>query len=218
MLIGESGTGKEFLARSINRASERRRKAFHVVDLSAISPDFLAGELFGYFSNGIFHKGKIELADHGTILIKGIEAMPSDSQAKLLRLMRQNIIYPPGPAKPIKVDVRIMATTKRDFADKVKQGCFSDELYRLLSANIIRLSPLRTCRDDLALIIEKIVKHFAEKYQKRNLFLEPEAKLKLIDYDWPGNFREIESRIERLVFLSNNDYIKKETLCTGFNN
>lgn len=217
LIIGESGTGKEFLARSITRVSNRSREAFVVIDLFSVSSSLLDNELFGHISGNTFHKGKLELADKGTAVIKGIETMPADTQAKLLRLMQEKIIYPEGATTPSPVDVRILTTAKRAFFEDVKQGCFCESLYRQISANTICLLPLRMRRNNLAQLIEKVIEYFANKYQKRDIRLKSDVMVKLINYDWPGNFREFESTMERLVFFSDNGDIKEDTLFNCIN-
>lgn len=217
LIIGESGTGKEHMARSIINASGRRNSNTIVVDLSSIPPNMLNSELFGTVGDNSFYKGKLAPADRGTILIKGIETMPLETQAKLLDFMQHGSFCPEGAKTSRLADVRIITTAKRTFAEDVKTGRFSENLYKHISQNTIYLSPLRTRRDDLKLIIERVTRHFAEKYHKKNIRMESEAMSKLINYDWPGNLREIESKLEKLVFLSEGNNINKENLLNFIN-
>lgn len=207
LVCGESGTGKELIARSIHYQSLRRDRPFIKINCAALPEGLIESELFGHekgaFTGAIRGKrGKFELANGGTLLLDEIGEMDAGVQAKLLRVLQEREINKVGGDEPVKVDVRIVATTNRTLLREVENGRFRQDLYYRLNVFHIDLPPLRERREDIAQLCE----HFIARYNDENGFavegIEPEALAALESYDWPGNIRELENSIERAVVLS----------------
>jgi two-component system NtrC family response regulator len=207
LISGETGTGKELVAKAIHLRSNRRERPFATINCGAIPRELLESELFGHvkgsFTGALTHKrGKIELADGGTVLLDEIGEMPLDLQVRILRLIQEREIEKIGAAGATKVDVRLIAATHRDLAAMVKQGSFREDLYYRLLVVPIRLPPLRERTAD----IEELVQHFfakgRAKHQRPDLVMKPELLRYFLEYEWPGNVRELENAIERMVLLS----------------
>jgi len=211
MLIGESGCGKERFARMIHLASERREEPFVCINCAAIPPNLLEAELFGH-EKGSFtgattmRKGKFEIASGGTLFLDEIGDMATDLQAKLLRVLQEKQVQRLGGNEEIPVDVRIISATNKQLEDAVKTGAFRLDLYYRLNVVPIQLPPLRERRGD----IELLALYFLARYnqqQRRNMVFTKEALQRLDDYDWPGNVRQLENVIERLVIMSDEEFI-----------
>jgi DNA-binding NtrC family response regulator len=214
---GESGTGKELLARYIHRMSRRAGKPFVAVNCAAIPENLMESELFGH-EKGAFtgagerKKGKIELADGGTILLDEIGEMPLLLQAKLLRVLQEREVDRVGGKEPVPVDVRIVATTNRDLQRECREGRFREDLYYRLNVFPIKLPPLRERPADIPLLAA----HFAEKFSLseektiRGFTAEGIALLK--NRPWRGNIRELENVIRRAVLLCAGDAIGVDAL------
>ena len=213
LITGESGTGKSLIAKAIHFLSNRKNSPFVTINCAAIPETLLEAELFGY-EKGAFtgahssRKGKFELADGGTIFLDEIGDMPLALQAKILRVLQDREIEPLGSEKVVKVDVRIIAATNRDLYELVKEGKFREDLFYRLSVIPIHVPPLRERRDDIPLLVEHFLRVYNGKYGK-NLRVSPDAMEVFIEYDWPGNIRELENTIERLVVM--NDRVVKAT-------
>ncbi len=213
LITGESGTGKSLIAKAIHFLSNRKNSPFVTINCAAIPETLLEAELFGY-EKGAFtgahssKKGKFELADGGTIFLDEIGDMPLALQAKILRVLQDREIEPLGSEKVVKVDVRIIAATNRDLYELVKEGKFREDLFYRLSVIPIHVPPLRERRDDIPLLVEHFLRVYNGKYGK-NLRVSPDAMEVFIEYDWPGNIRELENTIERLVVM--NDRVVKAT-------
>lgn len=211
MLIGESGCGKERFARMIHLASERREEPFVCINCAAIPPNLLEAELFGH-EKGSFtgatatRKGKFEIASGGTLFLDEIGDMATDLQAKLLRVLQEKTVQRLGGNEEIPVDVRIISATNKQLEEAVKTGAFRLDLYYRLNVVPIVLPPLRERRGD----IELLALYFLARYnqqQRRNMVFTKEALQRLDDYDWPGNVRQLENVIERLVIMSDAEFI-----------
>jgi two-component system NtrC family response regulator len=207
LISGETGTGKELVAKAIHMRSNRRDRPFATINCAAIPRELLESELFGHvrgaFTGAMTHKkGKVELADNGTVLLDEIGEMPLDLQVRILRLIQEREIEKIGASTPTKVDVRIIAATHRNLANMVKQGTFREDLYYRLLVVPVKLPALRERTGD----IEELVRHFfvrcTEKYDRRELKIRPEVMSYFLEYPWPGNVRELENAVERMVLLS----------------
>lgn len=217
LITGESGTGKELLARHIHRKSRRKDKPFVAVNCAAIPENLLESELFGH-EKGAFtgaaerKKGKVELADSGTILLDEIGEMPMLLQAKLLRVLQEREIDRVGGKEPVKVDVRVIATTNRDLAKECAEGRFREDLFYRLNVFPLRVPPLRERPEDVPLLAEHFIRNFSAVAGKtiRGCSEEVIADLRLMP--WRGNVREFENVLQRAVFLCNSDIVGRGDL------
>jgi DNA-binding NtrC family response regulator len=207
LITGESGVGKEVMARYLHKKSRRADKPFISVNCAAIPENLLESELFGHekgaFTGALARRiGKFEEADGGTLLLDEISEMDARLQAKLLRAIQEREIDRVGGSKPVKVDIRILATSNRDLAAAVKTGAFREDLLYRLNVVNLRLPPLRERPGDILALCE----HFVKKYAAANGLPEKpiaaEAKRRLIQHRWPGNVRELENAMHRAVLLS----------------
>lgn len=214
MITGESGTGKEVMARHIHQKSRRSDKAFVAVNCAAIPDNLLESELFGHekgaFTGAVSRRvGKFEEADGGTLLLDEISEMDIRLQAKLLRAIQEREIDRVGGSKPVKVDIRVIATSNRDLVEEVRRGNFREDLlYRLNVVNLV-LPPLRERLEDVALLAD----HFVRKYADANAVpprpLSTAALAVLKRHAWPGNVRELENTMHRAVLLATEDEIEE---------
>ena len=207
LLQGESGTGKELFARAIHDASDRRDKPFIKLNCAALPEGLIESALFGHekgaFTGAIKRvEGAFERAHHGTLLLDEVSEMRLDLQAKLLRVLQEQEFERVGGSQPIKVDVRIIATTNRDLTAFANQGHFRQDLFFRLSVLPISIPPLRERRQDIPLLAQRFAVRTAAEMNKEIQGVSPEALLLLQDYDWPGNVRELQHAIERAVILS----------------
>jgi len=202
LIQGESGTGKELVAQSIHFRSRRRNGPFIPLSCAALSPTLLESELFGH-EKGAFtgayrrKRGKLELADGGTLFLDDVDDIPLDLQVKLVRVLQEFQFERVGGTELIKVDVRVIAATKRDLMRMIVEGNFRDDLYYRLKVLSISLPPLRERKEDIPLLVE----HFLKLHAPRPMSIAPEAMEVLIDHDWPGNVRELENTIQRMIAL-----------------
>jgi len=215
MLLGESGVGKEEFAKFIHKSSGRGE--FIAVNMSAIPENLIESELFGYekgaFTDAVQSKpGLFELAQGGTLFLDEIGEMPYNLQAKLLRVLQEREFYRLGGTKPIKLDVRIISATNQNIDDMIKNNKFREDLYYRLNTIPIKIPPLRERKNDIIPIAENILKKTAAEYNFDNKTLSEEAKKVLLEYEWPGNIRELVNVIERAVILSDTDVIEKKDL------
>lgn len=217
LITGESGTGKEMLARFVHVKSARAGKVFVSVNCAAIPENLLESELFGHekgsFTGAIARRiGKFEEATGGTLLLDEISEMETRLQAKLLRAIQERVIDRVGGARPVPVDIRIIATSNRNLAEEVRAGRFREDLlYRL---NVVNLSipPLRERPQDVLELAEHFIKHYAEVNGVPAKPLSQEAKRELLRNRWPGNVREMENTIHRAVLLASGDEIDIEAI------
>jgi DNA-binding NtrC family response regulator len=212
LITGESGTGKEVVARYVHMRSARCRGAFICVNCAAIPEQLLESELFGHekgaFTGAVARRiGKFEEANGGTLLLDEISEMDVRLQAKLLRALQERVIDRVGGARPVPVDIRIIATSNRNLAEAVRDGTFREDLLFRLNVVNLKIPPLRERPAD---IIE-LAQHFARKYAAANGIpqraLAPEAKRQLAANGWPGNVRELENTLHRAVLLATGDEI-----------
>ncbi|SEM14924.1 PocR sensory domain-containing protein [Stigmatella aurantiaca] len=205
LINGESGTGKELVARALHQSGPRRDKSFVVQNCSAFNDNLLESALFGH-TRGAFtgatrdKKGLFEVADGGTFFLDEVGDMSPALQVKLLRVLQEGTFLPVGGTHPREVDVRVIAATHKNLAELVQRGEFREDLYYRIHVIRLHLPPLRERREDLPVLIEHFLrKHHREGQRARGL--EPEALPLLNAYHWPGNIRELENEIERLLVL-----------------
>ena len=217
LISGESGTGKELAARAIHRNSKRAQKAFMAVNCAALNESLLESELFGH-EKGSFtgalqqKKGRLEVADGGTIFLDEIGELTPPLQVKLLRVLQEREFERVGGTVTIKVDLRVIAATNKNLEEAIEAGEFRQDLYYRLNVVSLEMPPLRDRREDIMLLAN----YFADKYgtqcNRKLKGFSPEARNWLTSYDWPGNVRELENAIERAVVLGTTDLILAEDL------
>jgi two-component system response regulator FlrC len=220
LITGESGTGKEVLARHLHRRSRRSAGPFVALNCAAIPDNLLESELFGHergaFSGAVARRvGKFEAADGGTLLLDEISEMDIRLQAKLLRTLQEKEIDRLGGSAPVRVNVRILATTNRDLAAQAQRGAFREDLYFRLNVVSLHMPPLRERPGDIAALAD----HFARRYADVNGLpfrpLSHEALLRLASHTWRGNVRELENCIHRAVLLADGSVIGIEAIELG---
>ncbi len=216
LLLGESGTGKEVLAKYLHHCSGRKG-AFIAINCAAIPEELLEAELFG-FEKGAFtgalkaKPGKFELAQGGTLFLDEIGDMPLKLQAKVLRAIQDKEIERLGGEAPIKVNTRIVAATNQDLESLVKEGRFREDLYFRLNVIPLVIPPLRERKEDIPLLAEFLLKKLCEREEIPKKKLSPEVLERFLLYNWPGNVREFENLLERMVILSEGDTLSLEEL------
>jgi DNA-binding NtrC family response regulator len=221
LILGESGTGKELLARLIHRDAGDPEAPFIAVNLAAIPRELTESALFGH-ERGSFtgaHRqqlGKFELASNGTLFLDEIGDLRLDLQAKLLRSIQEGEIERVGGTKPIKTDFRLIAATNVDLEKAVKEGKFREDLYYRINVIPIKLPPLRERAEDIPQLADFFVKRYTARFRKQIEGITDPTMAMLKKYWWPGNIRELENLIERLVAVSDKEYIAEEDLPLEF--
>jgi PAS domain S-box-containing protein len=217
MLLGESGVGKEVLAKLIYSSSKRSKEPFVKINCATIPYNLFESELFGY-EGGTFTGGNkegrlglLELANNGTAFLDEIGEMPLDLQVKLLRVLQEREIVRVGGRKQIKLDIRIIAATNRDLEDMVKRGKFREDLYWRLNVVSIQIPPLRKRKEDITALIYHFMQNFNQKHNT-NKTITATVIARMVEYNWPGNVREIENTIERMLVLSTGSTIDLDSL------
>jgi len=217
LITGESGTGKELIAKAIHSNSNRGQMPFSPFNSSNIPASLFESLLFGY-KKGAYtgavsdKKGIFEEADGGTIFFDEIANLTDETQAKILRVLQEKEIQPLGSNQIKKVDVRILAATNIDLLDKVKSGEFREDLYYRLNIINIHLPPLRERKEDIPLLADSFLKKFAKENKKVIKGMNPKFLRLLMDYNWPGNIRELQNAMLRAVLLSNDEILTPEAL------
>jgi len=207
LIYGETGTGKELVAKAIHFLSKRRESPFITINCGAIPRELLESELFGHvkgsFTGALSHKkGKVEMASGGTILLDEIGEMPLELQVRILRLIQEKEIEKIGGVAPIRVNVRIIAATHRDLSAMVRQGTFREDLYYRLLVVPIHLPALRERQGGIAELVQHFFLKFRAKYGRSGLLFPADVAARFEAYDWPGNVRQLENAIERIVLLA----------------
>lgn len=216
LIQAESGTGKELLAHFIHKQSLRSKGPFVAVNCAAIPDSLLESELFGY-EKGAFtgasaaRPGKFELADSGTLLLDEIGEMPPQLQAKILRVLQEKEVERIGRPRPVKIDVRVIATTNRDLAQMVKRGEFREDLFYRLNVIPLSIPPLRERKEDIPLLVS----YFCSRYSAAERKFSDETIALLCKYHWPGNVRELENVVQRTLVLSRQAVITPSDLFLG---
>lgn len=217
LITGESGTGKEVITNQIYQASNRCDKPFLKINCAAIPETLMESELFGYVPGaftGASKNGKtgiFELANNGTLMLDEIGEMSMQMQTKLLRVLQNHEVTKVGGSKAIPVDVRIIAATNRNLLECIKEKTFREDLYYRLNVVPITLAPLRERKEDIELLIQHFLTNFNKKYNKQ-VEIYSDALHLMKSYNWPGNIRELENVIERLVVINQSNVIDKKTV------
>ncbi len=217
MLFGESGVGKELVAKFIHRNSKRAAKPFVAINMAAIPANLIESELFG-FEKGAFTDanatkiGLFEMANDGTLFLDEIGEMPFEIQAKLLRALQEREISRLGGTKPIKINVRIICATNANIEHKIENNAFRSDLYYRLNTIPIKIPPLRKRKEEILGIAEQVLKDTCAEYELEAKTLSKDAADTLLDYDYPGNIRELISIVQRACILSENAEISSDDL------
>ncbi len=217
LIRGENGTGKELVARTVHALSRRRNQAFIEVNCAAIPEELIESELFGHvkgaFTGAVAdRRGKFEAANGGTIFLDEIGDMSLKTQAKVLRVLQEQITEPVGSTSRIQVDVRVLAATNKDLESEIRSGRFREDLYFRLNVIPIFVPPLRERVEDVPLLVEHFVADLAAEYGRRPKTLDTRAMVRLQAYSWPGNVRELRNVIERVVIMAPGEVITEHDL------
>ena len=217
LILGESGTGKELVANLIHERSSRASQPLVKLNCAALTETLLESELFGHergaFTGAIARKaGRFELADGGSLFLDEIVEMSSVTQAKLLRVLQEQEFERVGGIQTIHVDVRIISATNKNLTEEVREGRFREDLYYRLNVVPIQLPPLRERREDIPVLAEHFLKHYAAKNHRAVRQILPEALDLLMRYNWPGNIRELENAIERGVIIAQGELLTPDEL------
>ncbi len=219
LVTGESGTGKELVARALHAVAPGMRGVFVAVNVAALPASLAESELFGHLRGSFTgataaRRGLVELASGGTLFLDEIGEMPLELQPKLLRVLETQEIRPVGAEYAEKIDARVIAATNRDLGRLVEQGKFRADLYYRLNVVALRLPPLRERREDIPLLI----RYFLERYAPRPMTMTPLSLRTMMEYDWPGNVRQLENAIRRMVALCSGNELHLGDLPTQIRN
>ena len=222
LIAGESGTGKELVAKAIHYNSPRKEKPFVTLNCGAIPESLIESELFGHmkgaFTDAIAtRKGLFEVADEGTIFLDEISELPLLMQVKLLRVLQDKEFKRVGGTEDIRVDVRIISATNKDLEEAVKEKRFREDLFYRLNVIQIKLPPLRDRKEDVQILASHFLKKYNEELNKNILKISPEALQILLDYEYPGNVRELQNIIERAVALESHQELTAHNLSSYLN-
>jgi len=217
LITGESGTGKELVAKAIHYNSSRKDKPFVTLNCGAIPESLIESELFGHvkgaFTDAIAtKKGLFEVADEGTIFLDEISELPLLMQVKLLRVLQDREFKRVGGTEDIKVDVRIISATNKDLEEAVREKRFREDLFYRLNVIQIKLPPLRERREDIPLLSNHFLKKYSEELNKNISAISPDALRILLNYEYPGNVRELQNIVERAVALETSQELSAENL------
>ena len=213
LLTGDSGVGKDVFAKQIHQLSDRRNKPYVAINCAAIPENLLESTLFGY-EKGAFtgaakaQPGKFEQANGGTLFLDEIGEMPLELQAKLLRVLQDQVVERLGSLRSIHCDVRIVAATNQDLQQRVKDSKFREDLYFRLAVFPIRIPPLRERKNDILPLAEHFLVRYGRTMGRQGLKLSPASQNDLANYPWPGNVRELENAIQRALLLSDGEMIE----------
>ena len=217
LIHGETGTGKELVARAIHHNSRRHSQPFVTINCGAIPKDLIEAELFGYlrgaFTGANANKpGKVELADGGTLFLDEVGELPLEAQVKLLRLIQQGEVERVGATSTRIINVRIIAATNRNLSAMVEDGTFREDLYYRLAVVPLYLPPLRERKEDIPELADHLFQKAKAAHGMQNLRVSPSVIARLSAHRWPGNIREFENVVERMLVLSNGELITEEDL------
>lgn len=217
LILGESGTGKEVLARYIHSVGHRKQNRFVAINCAAVPENLLESELFGHergsFTGAVAAKpGKFEVASGGTLLLDEMGEMPLHLQAKILRVIQEGEIERIGATRPLKVNVRLVATTHRNLKQMVEQGTFREDLYYRLKVIELIIPPLRDRPQDILNFAEHFLKKVVSENGLETKQLSESCRQALLKWDWPGNVRELENTIERAALLSPANILEADAL------
>ena len=217
LILGENGTGKELAARAIHLNSPRADKPFVAINCAALTETLLESELFGHekgaFTGAVAQKkGKLEVANNGTVFLDEVGELAPQLQAKLLRVLQEREFERVGGTRPIKVDIRLIAATNRDLEEAVRSGHFRQDLYYRLNVLQLKMPALRERREDISLLASYFAAKYSQKCRRHVSGISAEARACLMNYDWPGNVRELENAIERAIVMGSTEMILLEDL------
>ena len=223
LIEGENGTGKELVARAIHTNSQRAAGPFIAVNCAAIPETLIESELFGYkkgaFTGAVNDKpGKFQMAEGGTIFFDEVGDMSLMTQAKVLRVLEEDVIEMVGGNELIPVDVRVIAATNKELEKEMKQGNFREDLYFRLNVLEIKVPPLRERKEDIPLLVQHFMQLFCQGHGVAEKFITPRAMDKLMDYSWPGNVRELKNLIEKLMILVDSPKIEPSDIASVIKN
>ena len=215
LIRGERGTGKELVARAVHDASQRRERSFVKVNCGAVPAEQLESEIFGFergaFAGAIQHKpGRFEFANRGTMFLDEIGGIGAPLQARLLQVLQEGTFARVGGGQAIQVDVRVVAATNRDLERAVADGQFREDLFFRLNVVCITLPPLRQRRDEIPALTRHFVARYSEHYNKAPVAVGTETLGLFAEYEWPGNIRELENLVKRMVILGTDSPIRRE--------
>lgn len=217
LITGESGTGKELVSAAVHYNSPRARKPYVLVNMAAIPEDLMESELFGH-EKGAFtgadgkRIGKFEEANGGTIFLDEIGEMDFNLQTKLLRVLQESKVTRLGSNKEIQLDVRVIAATNKNLANRVKEGKMREDLYYRLQGFLIHLPPLRERGDDVILLAKYFLKEFCNKNNVGQKSFSTDGIKAMIQHPWPGNVRELKALVERAAIISDNQEITSDDM------
>jgi len=233
LIYGESGTGKELVARLIHKESPRKNKRFVQINFAAIPEDLIESELFGHVKGALANankdkKGKLQLADGGTLFFDEISDMSLKTQAKMIRIVKEQKFEPMGSNESITVDTRLIAATNKNIKNLIAKGKFREDLFLRLNVIPMVIPPLRDRKEDIPLLIENFLKYFSIEYGKKKKSMSKKAMAAFLNYSWPSNVSELINVIERFVIMVQDEEIKASHLsllvepreskyATGFN-
>ena len=217
LIFGENGTGKELVARSIHQLSRRRAAPFVEVNCAAIPDELIESELFGHvrgaFTGAVAdRRGKFEVAHGGTIFLDEIGDMSLKTQAKVLRVLQEQVMEAVGGSARIRVDARVLAATNKDLPTEIRAGRFREDLFFRLNVVPIFVPPLRERQEDIPLLADHFMAMLAREYGRRSKTFEADAVIALRHYAWPGNVRELRNVVERLMIMVSGDRISSRDL------
>jgi transcriptional regulator with GAF, ATPase, and Fis domain len=223
LIMGESGTGKELISRAIHYNSNRKGYPFVTINCAAIPETLIESELFGHekgaFTNAIEKKlGRFEVAHQGTLFLDEIGELSLATQAKILRFLEEREFNRVGGSKTIKVDVRLITATNKELSQLIKKGSFREDLYYRINVVPILIPPLRERKEDIPLLVDHFINKFSVENNKNLKGISKEALEMMMQYEWPGNIRELENLIERVIALTSSDYIPLNELPLSFKN
>jgi two-component system response regulator HydG len=213
LIRGESGSGKELVARAIHKASPRADRPMLSVNCAAIPADLMESQLFGHKAGAFTsadrdHTGFFQQADGGTLFLDEVGELTLEGQAKLLRILEGHPFLPVGSTQLVTVDVRVIAATNQDLQTYVRQKKFREDLYYRLSVFELYVPPLRDRGSDIALLVDRFLDHFRRQHGRPGLEVSPEAREKILAYNWPGNVRQLRNVIDSAVVLAGDNYIE----------
>jgi DNA-binding NtrC family response regulator len=217
LIQGESGTGKDLVAKAVHYRSSRAERPFVAINCSAIPETLIEAELFGH-EKGAFtdakamKKGLFEIADGGTLFLDEIGELSQLLQAKLLRVLEDQVVRRVGGVRDIQVDVRVIAASNRDLEREVREGRFRQDLYYRLAIIAIYLPALRERKEDILPLVEFFLAHYNKKFRKSVQGLSEETRRLLLNYDWPGNVRELKNALERAMILEEGNQLRPDDL------
>jgi two-component system nitrogen regulation response regulator NtrX len=217
LIVGENGTGKELVARQVHRLSQRAQAPFVDVNCAAIPEELIESELFGHVKGAFTgaagdRSGRFEQAHGGTLFLDEIADMSLKTQAKVLRVLQEQRFERVGGARTIEVDVRVLAATNKELEEEIREGRFREDLYFRLAVIPLRVPPLRERSEDLPLLVDHFIAHFAREIGRRPKTVQPEAMERLRAYAWPGNVRELRNVVERMMIMVTADSIRAADL------